>query len=141
MIPRSLYTLSAEPSFRIARSSATTVATAPSIRSVDFSLSILIFFAGSVRTYMLLGLTICYEIAQKRGENAPKNAKMMVYNKRFIDHHTWLPVSNSNPRGKCPLLSLKQRTVLFLNAATPSCAFCCTKMLRRAVCPNHTGAV
>ena len=65
MIPRSLYTLSVEPSFRIARSSAITVATAPSIRSVDFSLSILMFPAGSVRTYMLLGLVICYKIAQK----------------------------------------------------------------------------
>ena len=38
----------------------------------------------------LLGLVICYEIAQKGGENAPKNAKMMVYKKRLIDHHTWL---------------------------------------------------
>lgn len=25
------------------------------------------------------------------GENAPKNAKMMVYKKRLIDHHAWLP--------------------------------------------------
>ena len=25
----------------------------------------------------------------KRGKNAPKNAKMMVYKKRLIDHHTW----------------------------------------------------
>lgn len=25
----------------------------------------------------------------KKGENAPKNAKMMVYKKGLIDHHTW----------------------------------------------------
>ena len=34
----------------------------------------------------------------KRGENAPKNAKMMVYKKRLIDHHTWLPLLGSNQR-------------------------------------------
>ena len=39
---------------------------------------------------LLLGLIIYYEIAQKGGENAPENAKMMVYKKRLIDHHTWL---------------------------------------------------
>ena len=46
-IPLSSYTLPSLPSFLIARSSAITVATAPSIFSVDFSLSILIFPAGS----------------------------------------------------------------------------------------------
>ena len=34
------------------------------------------------------------------GENASKNKKMMVYKKKLIDHHTWLPLSGSNPRGK-----------------------------------------
>ena len=34
----------------------------------------------------------------KMGENTPKNAKMMVYKKRLIDHHTWLPLSGSNRR-------------------------------------------
>ena len=53
MIPRSLYALSVEPSFWIARLSAITAITAPFILSVDFSLSILMFPAGSVRTYTL----------------------------------------------------------------------------------------
>ena len=35
----------------------------------------------------------------KRGENAPKNAKMMVYKKRLIDHHTWCGWRDSNPYG------------------------------------------
>ena len=53
MIPRSLYALSVEPSFWIARLSAITAIIAPFILSVDFSLSILMFPAGSVRTYTL----------------------------------------------------------------------------------------
>ena len=51
--PRLSYTDSAVPWFRMARSRAMMVATAPSILSVDFSLSGLMLPAGSVRTKML----------------------------------------------------------------------------------------
>ena len=36
----------------------------------------------------------------KRGKNATKNAKMMVYKKRLIDHHTWCVHQGSNPKSK-----------------------------------------
>ena len=38
----------------------------------------------------LLGLMICYEIAQKGAKMLLKMQKMMVYKKRLIDHLTWL---------------------------------------------------
>lgn len=71
---RSIYTDSAVSLLqRMARSSAITVAMAPSIFSVDFSLSILIFPAGSVRMKML-----CIASGFKR--------QLTIVNDYFLNH-------------------------------------------------------
>ena len=46
----------------------------------------------------LLGLMICYEIAQKGAKMPPKMQKKMVYQKRLIDHRIWRPLMDSNQR-------------------------------------------
>ena len=76
----------------------------------------------------------------KRGENAPENAKMMVYKKRLIDHHTCLPQldSNQRPAHFAPRFGYKHHTVLFVLRVAPFVRFspnnvCLAAMLRRLV--------
>ena len=66
--------------------------------------SVLLTLRAKNRATFFLYLVLCFLLRNclKISENAPKNAKMMVYKKRLIDHYTCLPRHGLEPANAPP---------------------------------------